>query len=170
MTSHHGTDATARTGCRCAEFDVIGLPAPQGSKSAVARGGRAIVIEGSSKAQRERHGNWRSAVAEAARRAAAATPLDGPLHIDVTFRFPMPASRPKKIRAGGWAPKTSAPDLDKLLRATGDALTASGLIADDARICRIEASKWETTGWTGATIIVSEITPAALAPANWSEL
>ena len=44
------------------------------------------------------------------------------------------------------------PDLDKLLRSTGDALTTSGLIADDARIVAITAEKVETTGWCGAEV------------------
>jgi len=48
-------------------FEILGLPAPQGSKSAVIRGDKPHLIEGASRASRERHVNWRSAVAEAAR-------------------------------------------------------------------------------------------------------
>ncbi len=137
-------------------FEVVGLPAPQGSKSAVIRGGKAHVIEGNSKAGRERHVNWRTAVADTARTIAGHddvdAPLDGALALTIIFRFPMPPSRPKKVRVAGQAWKTTAPDLDKLLRATCDGLTAGGLITDDARLCLITAWKIETTGWTGAEI------------------
>ena len=43
-------------------FDVIGDPAPQGSKSRMPNG---QLIEGRDSAQRERHHNWRNAVADA---------------------------------------------------------------------------------------------------------
>lgn len=142
-------------------FHVLGVPAPQGSKSAVVRGGHAVVIEGASKGQRDRHRNWRSAVAEAARDALSThgltAALDGPLHLTVTFRHPMPASRPKRIREHGTAWKTSAPDASKLLRATEDGLQAGGLIADDARLAEIVVRKVETVGWTGAEIHIETI-------------
>ena len=67
-------------------------------------------------------------------------------------RFPMPASRPKRTQRIGIGWKLSAPDLDKLVRSIGDALTESGLIRDDARIGMVLASKVETTDWSGAEI------------------
>lgn len=130
------------------EFEVIGTPAAQGSKRHV---GNGVMIETS-----KQHKPWRATVAAAARDVAAhpdvAAPLDGPLQLVVEFRFPMPASRPKSVRAAGSALKTTAPDLDKLVRAVGDALTESGLIHDDARICYLYATKLEVIGWTGAVI------------------
>lgn len=39
-----------------------------------------------------------------------------------------------------------------IYRAVADALTASGLIVDDARICEVSARKVEVVGWTGAII------------------
>ena len=96
---------------------------------------------------------WRSAVAEAARDIAADVgQYDEPLHMEVCFRFPMPKSRRAGVRAVGIASKTTAPDLDKLIRSTGDALTTSGLIRDDALICSVHASKLEVIGWSGAVI------------------
>lgn len=135
-------------------FDILGLPAPQGDKSAVMVGGKARLIEGRRGSGRERHRDWRSAVAEAARTAAETHgQLDGALRLSVTFRFPMPASRPKRVQELGEAPKISAPDLDKLLRALGDGLTAGGLIRDDARIASLgEVDKVEVIGWTGAVV------------------
>jgi Holliday junction resolvase RusA-like endonuclease len=135
-------------------FDVVGHPAPQGNKTPIVRNGHAVVVEGKG-AGRQRHRDWRAAVADAARTAAGDlddTPVDGPLHLEVFFRFPMPASRPKKIRAAGVAWKTTAPDGEKLMRAVCDGLQAGGLIHDDARIVIGTWRKIETLAWTGATI------------------
>lgn len=143
-------------------FDVVGNPAPQGDKSAVLMHDKtgkpyAGLVEGKTGDARKRHGNWRSAVAEAARNHAPATPLDGPLVLRVLFRFSMPASRSKADHAAGWCPKVSAPDADKLIRAVGDSLKDGGLIADDARFVATLAGKIEVVGWTGAKIIVTQL-------------
>lgn len=129
-------------------FEVIGNPAAQGSKRHVG-GGRMIEMAAG-------HKPWRDAVAHAARQIAdnLDAPLDGPLRLDVEFRFPMPTSRNKATREAGRAPKVSAPDADKLIRCVGDALQAAGLIRDDARITEIHALKFEVIGWTGATITI----------------
>lgn len=133
-----------------APFEVIGLPAPQGSKRHV---GNGIMRESS-----KNLAPWRDAVAHAARDIAGdSLPLAGPLRLVVHFRFPMPKSRRAAVRAAGWAPKTSAPDLDKLVRSTGDALKAGGLIGDDALFAEITATKSEVIGWTGAEITVTDV-------------
>lgn len=141
-----------------AQFDVVGSPAPQGSKSAVMIAGRPRLLEGKGD-QRQRHKSWRATVAAAAREAAPVDPFDGPLQLTVEFRFPMPAARSKKIRALGRWPKQSAPDLDKLIRSVGDALKEGGMIVDDARLVSIHATKVEVVGWTGATITLTRTTP-----------
>lgn len=145
------------------EFEVVGLPAPQGSHKAFVVAGKARITE----AAGQRHVAWRDSAASAARDVAASlqdAPLDGPLHLDVTFRFPCPTSRPKAHRTAAstpvGAPKTTAPDLDKLVRALCDALTAGGLIVDDARISRITAEKAEVTGWTGAIVTIHHLEEA----------
>jgi Holliday junction resolvase RusA-like endonuclease len=142
-------------------FEVVGLPAPQGSKSAVVRGGHAVVLEGASNGQRARHRDWRNAVADKAREIAATLdrPFTGPLDLIVVFRHPMPASRPARTRAIGQAWKPTAPDLSKLVRALEDGLQAGGLIVDDARIVVLSAVKVEVVGWTGATVELSELDP-----------
>lgn len=115
-------------------FDVAGIPAPQGSKKAFVVAGKARMTDMGG----EKHRTWRNAVTAAAAEALRShgAVLDGPLALTITFRFPRPASARK---GATWKP--TAPDLDKLLRAAGDSLTASGLIHDDARIARINAEK-----------------------------
>lgn len=108
-------------------FVVYGMPAPQGSKRHV---GNGVMIESSAKVK-----PWRQDVAAAA--VAARTSalgvmpgLDGPIRARMVFTLPKPKSAPKKRRT--WPDKK--PDLSKLLRSTEDALTTSGIVADDARI------------------------------------
>jgi len=128
-------------------FHVIGTPGPQGSKTRFPNGG---MKESSAKVA-----PWRQDVVAAARLAlgiGVAAPLDGPLALTITFRLPATTSWKAADKTRGWRWKYRTPDLDKLLRSTGDALTTSGLIADDARIVAISAEKIETTGWTGAAI------------------
>ena len=135
-------------------FDVIGVPKPQGSMKAFNAGGHAR-MKPSGGAD---FAAWRNAASDAARNAIGDAPaLDGPLLLAVTFRFPMPARRPKRDRERGETWKTTAPDTDKLVRTIGDALTAAGAVADDARFAVVNATKVETTGWTGATIRVERL-------------
>ena len=130
-------------------FEVIGLPGAQGSKRHV---GHGVMVESSKKVA-----PWREAVANAARRAHTGPALDGPLSLEVVFRLPATSSWKAADRTRGWRWKDRTPDLDKLLRSTGDALTQAGVIADDARLVNITARKIETAGWTGAQIAVSTI-------------
>jgi len=126
------------------DLRVIGVPAPQGSKTRMPNG---AMVEGGSAAGRAKHRAWRTAVAEAAV-GKVDEPLDGPLQLVAEFFLPRPASR-KRDR---WADRK--PDLDKLLRCTLDGLTDAGLIRDDARVAYISASKELADTWTGATLRV----------------
>jgi hypothetical protein len=82
---------------------VYGTPAPQGSKSAFVRGGRAVLVEGKGPG-RQSHATWRQAVATAARDWQEANGgvalLDGDIALTVCFLFAKPASKPKKAE---WA-------------------------------------------------------------------
>lgn len=131
-------------------FTVVGDPTPQGSKTKMPNG---AMLEGGTADLRAKRINWRNAVADAARdQAENVGKLDGDLVLVVQFRFPMPQSRAKAMRDAGRCWKNTAPDLDKLVRSVGDSLKAGGLIVDDARIVRIDASKVEVNTWVGATI------------------
>lgn len=134
-----------------AAFEVLGVPAPQGSKSRMPNG---MVIEGSSKTGRAKHKAWRAAVADVARDVAEERPHDGPLAVDITFRMPMPASRPKRMRTAGRWPCTVKPDIDKVVRTTLDALADGGLIAGDSRVWKLDVEQVEVTSWTGAEILL----------------
>lgn len=133
-----------------AEFDVVGTPGSQGSKTRYGK----VVVEGSSPAGRAILKAWRTAVAEAARAVNLGPPLDGPVAVSILFRFQMPKSRPAAVRKAGVGWHTVKPDKDKTTRATFDALVQGGLIKDDARICWMHVEAIEVDGWTGATITV----------------
>lgn len=115
---------------------VIGHPAPQGSKKAVGRDrkGRAILAESSKFVK-----PWREAVVWAARasRLELEASLDGPLHATFVFTLPKPKGAPKRRVTY----PDRYPDVSKLMRSTEDALTAAGVIADDARI--VGAELWK---------------------------
>ena len=140
-----------------AAFTVEGLPAPQGSKTAVMWGDRPGLIEGGSKVGRAKHKAWREAVEHVASQVRADEPYDGPLSVSVDFRMPMPKSRPAAVKRAGIGWHSVKPDKDKLLRSTLDGLTAGGLIADDARVARILLTATETTGQAGADIVVHQL-------------
>jgi Holliday junction resolvase RusA-like endonuclease len=143
-------------------FDVLGVPSPQGSKVAFKdRAGNARMKEDSSGGLKL----WRSAVADVARVQRGDRPvLDGPLYVSIDFRFPMPKSRPASVRAAGMAWKAAKPDIDKIVRATYDAMKHGGMIADDSLIVLDHHRKVEVwQQWTGATITVHTL-PAVPTP------
>lgn len=116
-----GEGVTVDTRVVAIEFFVAGKPAPQGSKRHVG-GGRMIE---SSKAL----GPWREHVAFAAQHAMAGHNLiSGAIVMVADFAFP----RIQAIRKTT-PPHTKKPDLDKLIRALGDALTGV-VFVDDSQI------------------------------------
>lgn len=122
------------------EIIIRGIPAPQGSKRHV---GNGILVESSKRLK-----PWR-ADAIAAMQTAAINydfkQITTAAVLEARFYFPFLKSHytSKGIpKFDAWSvPKTTAPDLDKLLRALCDALTQSGLIRDDSIITRIHCSK-----------------------------
>lgn len=120
------------------QFDVFGMPAPQGSKKFVGttKAGRGIMVESSKKVK-----PWRQDVKAQALKLidyagsqfpefGSQYPVGGPLLVSMVFTMPKPASAPKRRRT--WPDKK--PDLSKLARSTEDALVDAGLILDDSRI------------------------------------
>ncbi|MBM4419809.1 MAG: RusA family crossover junction endodeoxyribonuclease [Chloroflexi bacterium] len=143
-------------------FQVSGVPAPQGSKTGIVVGDRAVVVEGKG-AGRDRFRQWRSDVRHACD-AAIDTPIEGPVHVDINFYMPRPKSHYRTGRnahllrdqAPGW--HTSKPDIDKLARAVLDAITGSA-IHDDSQVARMRVGKqYADDRRVGATITVDQLT------------
>lgn len=118
-------------------FDVVGIPAPQGSKVRTRWG------------MREDNPNtrpWRATVAAEAALVAPAELLTGPLACTARFFFPRPKAHYRtgahagELKPGAPRFHASKPDGDKLARAVGDALSGV-LIRDDACIAWWEIVK-----------------------------
>lgn len=112
---------------------VPGIPVPQGSMKSL--GPRRMVHSNAEKLR-----PWRDAVTwylrDAMTAAGMTEPWDEPVGVIATFTLPRPSSAPRRR----WAPDRK-PDLDKLARACFDALTAAGVVADDARVIDLTCSK-----------------------------
>lgn len=118
------------------EFQVDGQAQPQGSKNGYLRGGRIVLVESSRQLK-----PYRQAVAYAAQQAAKSigwviADNSKPITVKITFGM----TRGKTVKR---LHPTVKPDLDKLIRATLDGITQSGVIwHDDAEVCRIIAEKY----------------------------
>jgi crossover junction endodeoxyribonuclease RusA len=135
------------------EFRVYGTPAPQGSKTAFVRGGRAVVVDGSSTTGRQKLSSWRAEVAREASNIASGELLEGPLGVEINFIMPKPKSAPKsKLFCD------KKPDIDKLIRSTFDSMTGV-LYRDDSQVTSIKATKVYTTPDepSGARIVIYQL-------------
>lgn len=143
-------------------FRVLGIPSPQaGTKSVPVKlpSGQTVwrkITEGGAGLK-----GWRQEVSDAAAvHADRVGMMRAPVYLEVVFRFPMPASRPKWAREAGMLLCTVKPDLDKIVRAIGDSLKVAGLLHDDAQIVMHRVVKVEVhEAWSGAAIRVSELDP-----------
>ena len=165
---------------------VYGTPAPQGSKRHV---GHGVMVESSRRVKPwredvkaaaetaivewEQHRPW---AVKGGRRAIFAPlpsgvgrrwePIAGPVEVTVTFRFARPAGHygtgrnADTVRPSAPAHPTGGKgDIEKLVRAVHDALTAAGVWRDDAQVVRLNAAKvWCQEGERpGAVIGVEEV-------------
>lgn len=105
-------------------FRVDGIPVPQGSMRVF--NGNVVHNKGAELAV------WRSAIAIEAKRAGL-TPEPGAVRLDLLFVMP----KPKTVKRDY---PTVPPDLDKLIRAALDAMTAVAYI-DDGQVTDISATK-----------------------------
>lgn len=131
-------------------FSVPGEAAPQGSKRAFrTRGGRIALVESSNRVK-----PYRASVAAAAV-AAGVSLIDGPVEIGAVFTFVRPRSHytgKGALRSGAPA-APGKPDLDKIARAVGDALTGIAY-RDDSQITRWTLHKrYGTQACTEITIL-----------------
>jgi crossover junction endodeoxyribonuclease RusA len=129
-------------------FDVLGRPAPQGSKKSI---GNNRFIESSKFLPA-----WRNAVRIAAEQTVETygwVRAAGPVELEVLFYLDRPSTVSKTARPYPIVP----PDLDKLIRGVGDALTGV-IYDDDSQVIRVLA--WKTYADNrepGAFIRVNEL-------------
>ena len=132
---------------------VPGIPRPSGSKRAFIVGGRARIAPDNPEQR-----NWQRLVTECAVEVwGERQVILGPVFLCATFWFPRPKGHYR--RDGSVRPDASdycrtKPDLDKLLRAVGDAL--SGIVwRDDSQVVHVRAVKRYTAGHPQAELMIS---------------
>lgn len=134
-------------------FHARGLPTPKGSTVRMRNG--AMLPAGTNES-RKRMAQWRDDVRNAAMSAMGEEPpWTGAVRLFVSFAMPVPVSMRK--RDIGWIGHTKQPDVDKLFRMVGDALT-NIVWCDDSQVCYANVSKryaWD--GITGAIVEVAEL-------------
>lgn len=130
-------------------LEVLGDPAPQGSKKVV----RGRLIEASKKLK-----PWRAAIEKACQPYALENIHLGPIRLEVDFYLPRPPSV-KMTGKNGRALPIVPPDLDKLVRAVGDGIGQSGFIwGDDSQIVEVFARKFYADDQApGATITITAL-------------
>lgn len=128
-------------------IDVLGTPAPQGSKKGFynPKLGRVQIVEDNKAKTR----TWRQDVLTAAVEAQPEgwEAIDGPVWIEVCFYFKRPAAHFGTGRNAGVlkdsAPERPAvkPDIDKVLRATLDGLATASCYVNDSRVVSVTVEK-----------------------------
>ena len=131
----------------------------------LAKGGASFAVAGIPKAQPRpkvtSHGTYTPDTADAwkgkvmaAFRACRRPQAEGPVRLEVSFFLPAPKSMKQE---GIPVPHAKKPDLDNLLKAVMDALTAAGAWKDDAQVRSVKASKSYAFGFAaGADILILE--------------
>lgn len=134
---------------------VVGVAQTQGNKSAFPYRKKEIgvdgkrklgvkVMEGRTPEAADRVKSWKAAIRRAAEIQIMAEgnppPLDGPVRLICEFYLPRPASAPKRVTM-----PIKKPDLDKLVRAVGDALKGT-IYVDDSQIVEKQARKLFAVG------------------------
>jgi len=69
-------------------------------------------------------------------------PLEGALHVRVTWRYPWRKSESKRIRALGTAPCTTRPDADNIAKMVLDCMTRLAFWTDDGQIAELVVRKY----------------------------
>lgn len=132
------------------EFTTHGVPVPQGShRTTVTPRGVRIFDDNKNLA------GWKNAVAWSAKAGMGGqAPSDLPIELTIDFVLPVPNSREGQL----WPLEQRTGDLDKLVRAVLDAMTAI-VYKDDSQVVRMLAMKRYSspTRLTGVIISVFEI-------------
>lgn len=132
------------------EFTVYGQPATKGStRSWVHPTTKKVITKGDAKGLSA----WTAAVRQEAKQHAQAF-TDGPVVITLAFHL----TRPKSVSVRQRPYPTAKPDLDKLVRACKDAMTAV-LWKDDAQVIDIHTSKRYTDGPSHVDVTIRPVAP-----------
>ena len=125
------------------QFIVYGKPAQMGSKKAFVRGGRAIITDDNSEKRRQ----WANAVSSVAAEVMRGRDLiSSPVRLRALFYFRRPNSHygsgrnATTLKSSAPELHSQTPDLDKLIRCLGDALTGI-VFRDDALIWSMVISR-----------------------------
>lgn len=113
------------------QFTVLGIPQPQGSTRAFMRPGMKFPVVTSDNAKNK---PWRQETASFALMAMTGEPWEGAISLIVDFYFDRPKSQKKALY------KTTKPDVDKLARSIGDALTGI-VFRDDSQVVQLTCRK-----------------------------
>jgi crossover junction endodeoxyribonuclease RusA len=116
------------------QFEVLGRPAPQGSMKAFVIDGKARLTCDNAKTM-----PYRQAVGYAALAAREGGEIFAGPHVAVSVQCDFYFKRPKGHKKA-WTHPPTKPDIDKLCRATLDALTGI-LFADDGQVVGLKAVK-----------------------------
>jgi crossover junction endodeoxyribonuclease RusA len=135
---HESAESSLRDAVVTLEFRVFGVAQQMGSKRAfVPKGWSRPIVTDSNRHLKM----WQLLVSEATSAAIAQLPAaerqlmrDG-VRLSIAFYLPRPQSLPRRVTA-----HTKAPDVDKLVRALGDALSGVAF-RDDAQIVDLIAMK-----------------------------
>lgn len=143
-------------------INVVGTPAPQGSKRAFVVNGRAVMAESSKKVK-----PWRQDVKSAVEGIDAdQAPFTGPLEVVIDFYIGRPGyhfrsgKHAGELKDNAPAYVDKKPDVDKLLRSTLDGLKEAGIYRDDAQVVVVIGRKYYANAATGARITVRPLYPS----------
>jgi len=133
-------------GQRELKFSVVGVPVPQGSMRSFVvrrkRDGKNVAVTTSDNKKTK---GWRQTIANVAalelnRAENKGLFFTGSVELVVSFYLPRPKALLTKTKAAQFFPHIKKPDIDKLVRATEDALT-SVVWGDDAQVTDLIARK-----------------------------
>lgn len=163
-------------------LDVVGLPTPQGSKRPFIHKhtGRPGMAESSSDRLKVWRADVKAAVAELIEAREPWQPLDGPLSLTIVFKFLRGKGHYRtgrnahllKDNAPAFPTTGSTGDVDKLVRATLDALAIAGLFVNDKQVAHVDAWKVFVEGVDarpGARIEVRTLDDVAAVPVQESQ-
>lgn len=144
-------------------INVVGTPAPQGSKKGFVnpRNGRVILTESSKKVK-----PWRQDVVAAIKDQVTSdwTVPAAAVEVELVFYIARPGyhygtgKNASRLKPAAPAYVDKKPDSDKLARSTLDALTTSRVIRDDAQVARLIVEKRYADAATGARITITPLT------------